>query len=89
MSTFSREQELIQKNTIMHEYQYNINIINLNLRWKDSTSLLMMGVTQIQTFPCEHPGYMNTIFILLQEDSQCITMRSANEINHQAKIHTY
>lgn len=57
--------------------------------WKENTSLFLKDATQIQTFPPEYSGYVNTIFILLQEDSQCITMRSANEINHQAEIHTY
>lgn len=32
---------------------------------------------------------VNTIFILLQEDNLCITMRGANEISHQPEIHTY
>lgn len=31
----------------------------------------------------------DTIFILLQEDNLCITMRGANEISHQPAIHTY
>lgn len=34
-------------------------------------------------------GGVNAIFILLQENNPCITMRFANEINHQPAIHTY
>lgn len=42
----------------------------------------------MQVWVCVH-AHVNTIFVLLQEDNLCITMRCSNEISHQPAIHTY
>lgn len=43
---------------------------------------------QVWVWVCVH-AHVNTIFVLLQEDNLCITMRRSNEISHQPAIHTY
>lgn len=46
-------------------------------------------VSHIQIFPADYSAHRNAIFILLQEGSGRIKIKSANEINHQAETHTY
>lgn len=58
----------------------NLGLKRSKISESDSAFLLCADATQTLSFSAEYLEDGNTIFIFLQEDSPCITMRGANEI---------